>query len=131
MLVPLGVSIFLARLLGIYLVIIALALFARKEQMRASIADFAKSLGLEVFAGAITLFLGIILVLAHNVWQLDWRVLITLLAWLTVLKGMCRLFFPAHLGRCAERLLNPTVYYSVAALLLLAGLFLTLVGFSI
>lgn len=44
--------------------------------------------------GIITLILEIILVVAHNVWTLAWRIVITLLAWLTLIKGIMRLYFP-------------------------------------
>ena len=39
------------------------------------------------------------MVLVHNVWVADWRIVITLLAWLTLIKGIVRLNLPHAVPR--------------------------------
>ena len=47
-----------------------------------SAKEFLKSRALIYLAGVLTLIPGLALVLVHNVWAVDWRVLITLFGWL-------------------------------------------------
>ena len=42
-----------------------------------------------------TIILGLTMVLVHNVWSKDWRVIITLFGWMTLIKGMSQFAFPA------------------------------------
>ena len=45
--------------------------------------EFLNSHALIYLAGIITLTAGLAIVLTHNVWAADWRILITVLGWLT------------------------------------------------
>ncbi|MBN3455798.1 hypothetical protein [Mycolicibacterium sp.] len=44
--------------------------------------------------GYLSLFLGLISVLLHNVWTMDWHVLITIFGWLALLKGIIVIAWP-------------------------------------
>jgi hypothetical protein len=43
----------------------------------------------------ITFVMGMVIVALCNVWNADWRVLVTLLGWLTVVKGAVITLFPS------------------------------------
>ena len=45
-------------------------------------------------SGLFTLAAGLAIVLNHNVWTADWRVLITLLGWLGIIGGLIRILLP-------------------------------------
>jgi hypothetical protein len=55
--------------------------------------DFANSQGLLWVAGLITFVMGMAIVALCNVWSADRRVLVTLLGWLTVVKGAVTTLF--------------------------------------
>ncbi len=44
--------------------------------------------------GTIWLLGGLALVRFHNIWASDWRVLVTIAGWLTLLAGLFRMIFP-------------------------------------
>lgn len=44
--------------------------------------------------GYLSLFLGLISVLLHNIWTMDWHVLITIFGWLALLKGIIVIAWP-------------------------------------
>ncbi|OKH83723.1 membrane protein [Mycobacterium sp. SWH-M3] len=44
--------------------------------------------------GYLSLFLGLISVLLHNVWTMDWHVLITIFGWMALLKGIIVIAWP-------------------------------------
>lgn len=56
-----------------------------------------------ISTGYITLLMGLVTVILHNVWVLDWRSVITLLGWATLLKGIAKVGFPEHIHKQAQR----------------------------
>jgi hypothetical protein len=87
-------SIFLAKLIGPFALALGLVLLIQGEAFRALASEFLASPPLIFLSGLITLPAGIAIVLTHNVWTADWRVLITTLGWLAVITGLIRMFFP-------------------------------------
>ncbi len=63
------------------MIIVSLALLANRRRFRRILEEFSRSFALIVFLGLITLVLGLLVVVSHNVWSADWRVIITLLGW--------------------------------------------------
>lgn len=55
-----------------------------------------------ISTGYITLLLGLVTVVAHNVWVADWRVAITILGWVTLFKGIEKIGFPDQVNRKAQ-----------------------------
>ena len=73
------------------------------------------------------------MVLAHNVWSKSpVVVIVTLLGWLTLIKGIVYLLLPANwLGEFFQAVLNCGAYvYSVTAFMLVLGAYLTYEGFK-
>jgi hypothetical protein len=56
--------------------------------------DFAHTLGLLWVTGFMTFVMGAVLVALHNMWCRDWRVIVTLLSWLTAIKGAVIMVIP-------------------------------------
>lgn len=62
------------------------------------VEDFEKSQGLTFISGFITLIIGMLLVRYHNIWARDWTVLITIVAWMSLLKGIMLIVFPQSIS---------------------------------
>src|SRR3989344_4233928 len=124
------ISLFLARFFGLFLVIIAFALLINRKRFPDVARGFAENPALVVFSGFLTLVLGLLAVLFHNVWVADWRVIITILAWLTVFKGIFRLWFPDILRGFAGKVNDCWALYS-ALFSLFVGAYLLYQGFLI
>ena len=77
-------SLFLARLFGPMLVVLAIGLLARQDSWRAMANDFVASRPLLFLSGFLTLLGGLAVVNTHNVWEGGWPVIITILGWLAV-----------------------------------------------
>ena len=87
-------SIFLAKLIGPVMIVIGLAVLINQEEFRKLSQEFIASRALLFLSGFIILPVGLAIVLVHNVWRLDWRVLITILGWLMTIGGAIRLLAP-------------------------------------
>jgi len=99
-------SIFLARLLAPVLVILGASLVMHRTLYTAMANEFIASPAMLFLAGAIALTGGVAMVLVHNVWVADWRVIITLLGWLMVLAGIVRLLLPEFVKRLGRDMLK-------------------------
>ncbi|MCZ6860678.1 MAG: hypothetical protein O7I42_10445, partial [Alphaproteobacteria bacterium] len=81
-------SIFLSKVLGLYLLLVCTAVLLNRRHFPRLIKEFSESLAVVVLSGFIALVLGLLIVVSHNVWSADWRVIITILGWFTLAKGV-------------------------------------------
>jgi hypothetical protein len=91
-------SIYLAKLIGPVLAAAGLGMLLNAAVFRTVAEQFLASYALIYLAGVLTLTAGIALVLAHNVWVGDWRVIITLFGWLGVIGGVFRTVWPQEVA---------------------------------
>lgn len=119
------VSIFLGRALGIYLLIVSISMLANAKVFYLTFQRWTEQADTITLTAFISIILGILMILVHNIWVLDWRIVITLLAWLTLIKGVVRLNFPHAVPRTMEYFhLHKAGYYSLGVVCLLVSLFL-------
>ena len=108
-------SLFLARLIGPVMLVIGLAVFANQRGFREMAEEFMASRALMFLAGLIIMPAGLAIVLTHNLWTADWRVLITIFGWLNVVGGAVRLFEPPFLIKTGRAMLKQPYFTAVAA----------------
>lgn len=87
-------TIVLARISGIIFLLIGLS-FMNKSYMEAIIDEMGNSKALFWFAGLVLAVLGSVMLGVYSTWSYHWPVLITILGWIALLKGMVIMLFPA------------------------------------
>jgi len=87
-------SVFIAKLFGPIFALSGIALLLRAETYRAIVGDFLRSPALHYLAGFLGLFAGLAIVLTHNVWAFDWRLIITLIGWVTIVRAAVTVLWP-------------------------------------
>jgi hypothetical protein len=122
---------YLARLLGPVLAVIGLSMLLRPTAYLGAVTEILRNPALLYFASVLGLLGGVALVLAHNLWGADWRVIITLLGWITVLDSASWMLVPAQ----AEQFWSPLISSPIlplwgGALVLLLGAVLTYFGYA-
>lgn len=122
-------SYFLGAFLGLYLIIVGIALLTRKEMFQVLIKDFSKNPPIIFFSGILSLLFGLFIVLTHNAWFLSWIVLITILGYLYVIQGIIQIYLPEWIEEKIQKYFEGNILYYVGALLTLLGLFLAYRGF--
>ena len=122
-------SFFLAKVMGLYLVLVVLAVAMNRKEYLKMLPRFIKNRSMSMFAGVFTLILGLLVVVSHNTWNSDWTVLVTLTGWLTLIKGVMYLFFPDAIARLGKKFNNKTAYAIWTPIGLLWGGFLIYMGF--
>lgn len=125
-------SIFLAKLIGPILIAIGLGLLFNRAAYQVVAEEVVKSRALLFLAGALNLVAGLAIVLAHNEWDLSWKVIITIIGWFALIRGLLRILIPQQLGDFLSRILarGPQVLTGVGVVALVVGAFLAWKGFS-
>jgi hypothetical protein len=123
-------SLFIAKLLGPMLVVVGVALLTRPEAFRALLREFIGSGVLLYMAGFFGLLGGLALVLVHNVWALDWRLLITLIGWATLIRALVTIFWPQGIVSIGAKLIELKWLLTAAAVVdLIIGAVLSYFGY--
>jgi hypothetical protein len=123
-------SIFLAKIIGLYLVIISAAFMLKADEFKPMMLDMLKNPSLVLFSSILALIFGILIVVSHNIWDMDWRVIITILGWLTLLKGVMRLFYPEFVMKKVTKCVENKASYTIMMLItLFIGLVLLYFGY--
>jgi len=123
-------SIFLARVLGPYCLIVAIGVLLNAKFYRQMMEDLMRNSALIYIAGVIALSFGLLVVSAHNVWVAGWPVLITLLGWMAFIKGVWIMVFPGSVAQVtAYHLNNPSMLTVRLSIVLVFGCVLTLFGY--
>lgn len=123
-------SVFIARLLGPIFVVVGAALLCRAQMFRGILQEFIRSAALLYLAGFFGLLAGVALVLTHNVWDLDWRLIITLVGWITIARALISIFQPAWIVTVGTKILdNHGIFIGAAVTNLMLGLFLSYFGY--
>jgi hypothetical protein len=75
--------------------------------------------------GMFTLPIGLLLIIGHNIWLYDVRVLITIFGWIMTLKSVVYLWFPKSLEKVIpEKNSSPIKARIVGAIMIVLGAFL-------
>jgi hypothetical protein len=123
-------SIFLAQLIGPLFLVMGLGMLLNRDGYREMAEEFLDSRALIYLAGLLALVPGITIVLFHNVWVFDWRLIITLFGWLAVIGGVFRLVFPDRVSEIGARFLESPTTLTVAGIVVIAlGAILSFYGY--
>lgn len=123
-------SIFLAKLIGPMLLLMGLFVVVQRDRMRRIGREFLDSEALIFISGVITLPAGLAIVITHNVWEPNWRVLITLFGWIVVFAGIGRLALPEIMKSVGNSMIeNPAFTIVPGALMAVLGAFLSYHGY--
>jgi hypothetical protein len=122
---------YIARLIGPLFLVMGLGMMAEADTVRALSAEFLSNLSLIYLAGMLALVAGLAIVNVHNLWVADWRVIITILGWLSVIGGVIRLLFPAQVQSLGTGIIsNPHAMIVGGAIVLVIGAILSWVAYE-
>lgn len=124
-------SLFYAKLLGFYFVIAAIAMLIHPQKWREFITEVTQNRNLVMLAGIGTLLFGLTIVLTHNDWTIGVPILVTLVGYVWVVRGIARLCFPDLVAEYGPRFAQKTTFFVLNILLLVVGVLFLLFGYMI
>ena len=123
-------SIFLAKVFGLYLVIISIAVWLRRKDLGELAVSFSQDKVHIYLSGVIFLLLGLALVVSHNIWDTAWQSVISVLGWLTLAKAGIRIFFTNKVGKFAHKAVGSKWYWLAIVASFSIGIWLVYKGFN-
>ena len=125
-----GLSIPIARIISVAYVSAALGAIFSANHYRRLPDDLFSNAGLTYATGFMTVVMGILIVHYHNTWTKSWPVLITVIGWCALLKGVAIIVVPQVVHRVSTAMLaewGMTVFPYVA---MCFGLLFAYFGFA-
>jgi hypothetical protein len=127
-----GLTLFLAKLIGLYCVLFGSAMFTQKQAMLGIVAALMRDGPVLLIIEAIAVTAGLAIVIGHNVWSGGaLPVIVTLLGWIMLIRGVVLLSLsPAAKIRFFEMFRVADLFYLYTGITLVFGLYLTIAGFT-
>lgn len=122
-------SILLARIIGPLFILVGLGTLINTNHYQAMLRQFLGRSDLYYFSGALAFIIGSLMVSFHNIWVADWRVVITIIGWFSILKGVIRILFPGRGAQYADAFASTTTLRVGAVTIIAAGAWLCVMAF--
>ena len=123
-------TLFFAKILGPLYAIIGIGILLNMKTYLNVIEDFIKNAAIVYLCGVAVFVTGMIIVLNHNIWVINWPVVITIMGWMAILKGVFLIIFPNAMVRFTKKFKNMTrVLFADIIFIIMLGCFLTAKGF--
>lgn len=123
-------SIFFAQLIGLYLVIVSLGVLIHHHRYRRVTHEFLTNHALVAISGNLGLLMGLVILVMHHVWVANWPVVITIIGWFLVLRGILAIFLPAVFVKYSKELIERRGFYLCSWVCFLVGVYLLWLGFT-
>ena len=115
----------LAILAGSAFLVVGLSLFTN-PYVSTVMSDLVNNQGLLWVTRLVTFVMGTVMLALYNTWSKSWRVLVTIIGWLAVIKGAVLMLFPQVMTLYVNFLSNTTLTLSGIYAIVLGGVFLFL-----
>lgn len=88
-----------------------LGLSSMAAKLLGRIIQYTEDKTITISTGYITFLLGLATTVAHSLWVKDWRVTITLLGWITLLKGLQKILLPQRINKAAQKFKKLQIFW--------------------
>ncbi|WP_299528352.1 hypothetical protein [uncultured Lutibacter sp.] len=124
-----NISVFLAKFWGWYLIIFFLVLSFNPKRILQIIKDL-KDEKFAILVAFMAIIIGLLNILFHDIWEGDWRLIITLIGWIALFEGIILFIIPKRAIKWFDYI-NIKFIQLIYMLLLLIGIFLLNMGYGI
>ncbi|MBU0545189.1 MAG: hypothetical protein KKH97_07615 [Proteobacteria bacterium] len=122
-------SILIAKITAVIYLSASLGGFFSRDYYRRLADDMYKNSALTYMMGFMAVIVGFLIVHYHNLWGSDWTVLITIIGWISLIKGFLIIAFPKFIWRLSELFLTEKILKIYPYVTLLLGLLFGYFGF--
>jgi len=122
-------SVFIAKITALVYLSAALGAICSANHYRKLLDDMFKNAGLSYLMGFTAVIVGCLIVNYHNIWEANWTVLITLLGWLALIKGVLIIALPGFVQRFSDLMFKGWGFKIFPYAAILVGLLFGYFGF--
>lgn len=121
-------SIKLAQMIAVIYLAAGIGFLINGDYYRKMLADILDNAAVMYLSGVFALVLGMLMVWHHNIWEKDWTVLVTLVGWISLIKGLKFLLLPKTI-KMYKSWLKPDNFNKIAWIPFVLGLIFAYFGF--
>ncbi len=126
-----ALTIWIAKFLGPVILVLGMPMIFSPERFQETTKRFLADSPLVLVSGVLAMTAGLSIVNTHNVWVLDWPLIVTLFGWALVLGGASRIVAPRVVEHVGGAMMDrPTMTRIVGAFWALLGAFLTVKAYA-
>lgn len=122
-------SILIAKIIAIVYLSFGIGLLFNTSFYKKGIEELLDNAGYMILAGTSTIITGFLIIEYHNNWVKNWTVVITLIGWIALIKGILILTFPKAMVFFKPMFQYDNLYKYLAPLVILFGLIFSYFGF--
>ena len=123
-------SIFFAQVVGFYILLLCALMLLQPQRFKKIMSDILGHQASLFICATMNILFGLVILVPHNMWVAGWPVLITIIGWLTLLKGAVTLFFPEKFIKLAKNLMDKIGFKIWTWIWLLIAIYLIWMGFA-
>ncbi len=121
-----------AKVYGVYLIATGLSGIAATDRWKLVVEDYARSPALIYLTAVAMLGLGLVLVMAHNLWTDPLAIIVSLVNWIVLIEGIAMMAIPEALLKFgAAAVSSPNIVRIWAVFALIAGALLLAAGLMV
>ncbi len=125
-------EVFIAKLIGLYLLVMGVLVLAKKQSVMPAIMDIAKNRALTIVLGALDLAAGLALVITYPEVSVSPVGLISLLGYMAIVEGIVYLTLPMKsIQKMVRSFGNKQWYMASGIVAVLTGIYLSGFGFGL
>jgi len=117
--------------IGLIYLAVGVGILVNPQYYKQMFADFKTSLAVMYLGGIFAFAIGFLLITFHNIWAKDVSVIITIVGWLALIKGISILVFPKMMMKTMDIFINvkANTMRIMAAIIIVVGALLAYIGF--
>jgi len=122
-------STFVAQIAAVAYLSIGVGMLVDKKHYKKLFDSILKDMSVMYLGGFMALIAGFAIVTFHNVWVQDWTILITIIGWLALIKGVLLLVFPSVFMKWVKTMFKTKHLSRYSFVILFIGLVFGYFGF--
>jgi len=124
-------AIWISKFLGPLILVLGIRMIVMPTSLQETTRRFLADSPLVLISGVLAMTAGLSIVNTHNVWAMDWTLIVTLFGWALVLGGVSRILAPRIVDKVGGAMMDrPTMTRILGAFWALLGAFLTVKGYA-
>ncbi|MGB7957952.1 MAG: hypothetical protein WCF77_03890 [Minisyncoccia bacterium] len=123
-----NISVVFAQILGIFFVVVGASMVVNKKLTTAAVEEAIRDQGSLWMWGFLAVITGAVIIPLNNMWTSGLPLVITILGWLALIKGVLILFFPAAMVSLYRKFIKESMMIPAGLVVFVLGLVLLYVA---
>ena len=121
-------SFILAKALGLYMIVMAIVMITRPNYYKDIMQHIQKEKLATLSGASFSLIFGLLLLSVHNFWAFEPYVVVTIVAWVIVIKAVLWLAIPERMADMFHEIYSGKLYYVIATITGIFGIWILSYG---